>query len=243
MEQGPAPAGDPDPTQKIGGVALMVGAVVLIVFSALKVIVWREDTLEEYFESIAGNAVLWKVDNLLLAAGFWAIMVGVVGVHRSTPAGAAAAWTRLGLYGLIVGTALWTVELAAVGLGLPSVARDLDGAVGADKTLLFNVALSQYRTALELQNMSIMVYWLSLAVLGLGMTRGPLYSTWVGWAAVILGATTALVGVALALAGQGLWPVFAVLSFLTLAWALALGFAITLTTLRRPAIEPAEPAA
>ena len=40
--------------------------------------------------------------------------------------------------------------------------------------------------------------------------------------------------VTLALTGQGLWIVFAILSSLTIIWALALGISITLITWREP---------
>ena len=229
-----------DPLQRIAGFSLIVGAVVLLVFSALTRFMGASEDLEEYFGLIADQSTPWAIVHLLVAAGFWAMMIGAAGVHRSISTGTAAVWARVGFYGVVLGTALWTAQLALSGFGLPAVVEPLEVATGTDRVAVFNVAVASYRMIAGLQSMAIVVYWLGLASLGVGMTIGKVYASWVGWAAIVLGSTTAAVGAIWAATGLSLWPVYAVLSALTLVWALALGIGITLGARQSPAADSTE---
>ena len=51
----------------------------------------------QFVQKIADNrGGFWEVDNLLLAVGIWAFMIGATGIYRAINTGAAAAWVRLG---------------------------------------------------------------------------------------------------------------------------------------------------
>ena len=73
---------------------------------------------------VAANKGFFQVDQLLLAIGIWAIMIGIVGVYRSisSSGGGAAAWARVGFYGVIIGITLWTARFA-MGIGFAELAE------------------------------------------------------------------------------------------------------------------------
>ena len=136
---------------------------------------------------------------------------------------------RLGFYGVIVGTTLWTVRFA-MALGAAELVEQWAAATGSDKTTWFLVVSSVHHIIYALQSVAIIVHWLSFIFLGIGMVLSTVYAKWLGWVLIILGAVTVVVvGVPQALAGesQTLQFLFAILSGLTVLWALVLGIWIT----------------
>ena len=113
-----------DVLQRIAGIAFIVGAVLVGVFSIVLPRAGDPSDLQEVIQAVAdNNGGLFEVEFLLLAVGIWALMIGLVGLYRSISTGGAAAWARLGFYGVIVGTALWTATLFASILGFEEPMR------------------------------------------------------------------------------------------------------------------------
>lgn len=217
-----------DVLQRIGGVSFIAGAILLAVFNAVLPRADDPANLGKVIQEIVdARGGLWEVSHLLLAVGIWALMIGVVGVYRSIDTGAGAVWARLGFYGVIVGTALWTVLFALEGLGLPQVVELWEKASGADKPSLFQAASSISLLNMGLFSMVIIVYWLALLFLGIGMVLSAVYPRWLGWSIIILGvATVAAVGIPQAFAGASQIVtnvLFVVFSGLSTLWALAIG--------------------
>ncbi len=77
------------------------------------------------------NGGFLEIDHILIAVAFWALLMGMVGVYRSISSGGAAAWVRIGLYGMIIATTLRSVFLAIDGVGLAMVVEQWEGAMGA----------------------------------------------------------------------------------------------------------------
>lgn len=226
MEGESAQAIKGDVLQRLAGLSFVVGAVLLIVFNILHPRADDPEDVAQVIQSIADNrGGLWEVDHLLLAVGVWAVMIGVVGVYRSISTGGAAAWARLGFYGVVVGTTLWSMVFAFDGLGLPMVVEEWEKATGADKAALFLTASSWYRLSVGLFGMTILVYWLALVFVGVGMVLSPVYPKWLGWVIVVVGVPLVVTGVMIGVTGinQTLQIVFAVLSVLSTVWALVLG--------------------
>ena len=71
---------------------------------------------------VAANKGFFQVNQMLLAVGIWAIMIGIVGVYRSISNGNTAAWARVGFYRMIVGITLWTARFA-MGIGSAELAE------------------------------------------------------------------------------------------------------------------------
>lgn len=225
MQQGIAKG---DVLQRIAGVSFIVGAVLLAVFNAVLPRAGDPANFEKVIQKIVdARGGFWEADHLLLAVGVWALMIGVVGVYRSIDTGAGAVWARLGFYGVVVGTTLWTVVFALEGLGMPQAVELWEKASGADKASLFQAAHSISLVNLGLFSMVIIVYWLALLFLGIGMVLSTVYPKWLAWSITILGmATVGAVGIPQAFAGasqlvtNALFPIFSGLSTL---WALGLG--------------------
>ncbi len=228
MQQGIAKG---DALSRIAGISFIVGAVLLLVFNALLPRVSDPTNTQAVLQNIAANrGGVWELYHLLLAAGIWGLMIGVVGVYRSVTTGSAAVWARLGFYGVIVGTTLWSVLFALEGLGLAAVVGEWAKASGADKATLFLVASSLGKINLGLFSMTIIAYWLALTFVGIGMVLSTVYPKWLGWAAIVLSvAIVAAVGVPQALTEmtQTLQLLFVILSLLITLWALVLGIWIT----------------
>lgn len=215
-----------DVLSRLAGISFIVGAIVLVVFGILHPQVDDRTDIPAVIQKIADtNGGFWEADHLLIAVGYWALMIGVVGVYRSVSVGGAAAWARLGFYGVIVGTTLWSVLMALDGVGLAVVAEQWEEATGADKATLLLAATSLDGFLDGMRSIVSIVYWLALVFLGIGMALSTVYPKWLGGAIVLVGATMVVVGFLLGLTGisDPLLIVFIVSSLLTFLWALVTG--------------------
>ena len=211
-----------DVLQKIAGLSFIVGSILLIVFNILFPRASDPSDAAQFIQKVADNrGGLWEIDNLLLAVGIWGILIGATGVYRSITTGGAAAWARLGYYGLVVGTALWTALFALNGFGLSQVVKEM----GTDK-----VGESLVLMTNGLFSMVVIEWWLALTFLGIGMALSAVYPKGLGWVIIILGVATVVVGVLQGLGGPSktltnvLFPIVSILSTL---WTLVVGIWIT----------------
>ena len=219
-----------DVLQKIGGLSFIVGSILLIVFNALLPRVDDPSDMGEIIQKVAEKSGgFWEASHLLLAVGLWGLMIGVVAVYRSLSTGSSAPWARLGFYGVVVGTTLWTVVLGLDGAGLAEVAARWQAATGNEKEILFVVATALREFETGLFSLTIMAYWLALVFLGIGMALSTLYPKWLSGAIILLGAALVVVGVIFYFAdnSKALDSVFGILAGISTVWALLLGIWIT----------------
>ena len=218
-----------DVLQKIAGLSLIVGAILLVVFGLLHP---REELgdLSDTIQTIAdNNGGLWEIDHILIAMSFWVLMIGTVAVYRSISSGGAAAWVRLGFYTMIVATALRIVFLAVDGVGLAAVAEQWEEATGADKATVFATFSSLEGVLDGMRSVTDIFYGLALVLLGVGITISTVYPKWLGWTVVIAGAVWIVVGFVIGIAGlsSDLDIPFLIAFLLTVLWHLATGIVIT----------------
>ena len=107
-----------DVLQRIAGISFIVGGILSIVFGPLHPQSDPDDKLDVIQTIADNNGGFWELDHLLLAIALWAVTIGVIGSYRAISSGAAAAFARVGFYGVLVGTALWSVLWALDGVGL-----------------------------------------------------------------------------------------------------------------------------
>ena len=170
-----------DVLQRIGGLSLIVGSIIVIVFNALLPRVDDPGNIAEIIEKVAEKSGgFWEASHLLLAVGLWGLMIGIVAVYRSLSTGPAAPWARIGFYGVVVGTALWTVTLGLNGAGLAEVADRWQAATGGEKETLLLIATSLRVFETGIFSLTIMAYWMALVFLGIGMALSTLYPKWLG---------------------------------------------------------------
>ncbi|MBI4200639.1 MAG: DUF4386 family protein [Chloroflexi bacterium] len=210
-----------DVLQKLAGLSFIAGAILLIVSNALFPRPADPSDAAQFVQKIADSrGGFWEVDTLLLAVGIWAVMIGATGVYRSISTGGAAAWARLGYYGVIVGVTVWTV-LLALNLGLSQAVK----LAGTDRAVQVMAM-----TTSGVFSMSIIVLWLALTFLGIGMVLSAVYPKWAGWAIIVLGVATVIVGILQGLGGPSKTVtnvLFPIVSILTTLWGLVLGIWIT----------------
>jgi hypothetical protein len=152
---------------------------------------------------------------LAVPIGIWALAAGIGLVCRAIPMGRAAAVARLGFYGVLVGTAVVTVQFA---LSVAALAEGLDSAV----------RLPLWVAAIHVRSFSMTITWLGLAGVGLGIVTSRVYARWIGWMAlglgIGLGATSALsIGTGL---NRPLIAITGGMAALTAVWAILAGVSV-----------------
>ena len=153
-----------DALQQIAGVALIAGALLTGVSNVLHPTTSDPNNMQEWIQKIAqASPGYWQGIHIGLAVGLWLLAAGTAGIQRSITSGAGEAWARLGFYGLMMGTTLWTVIFGIDGLGVPMVVNEWQKAAAADKAAMFT-AVTTLMTALNgLTFLAVIGYWLSLA--------------------------------------------------------------------------------
>jgi hypothetical protein len=209
---------------KITSAAFIIGAVLLIIFNLLSPRPDDPANVQSVLKAMSSQRVLTLLSQLMLTAGIWLVMIGSAGVYRSIR-DKGAAWSRLGLYGVIVGTVLWSVTFALGSVGV-NTAADWVTASAADKASAYTIAAAVMDATSGIETMSIIMFWLALVLLGIGMARSTVYPRWLGWAAVVLGAAmVTVVGIPKFFNGytSALLLIFGGLAVLTTVWLLATG--------------------
>lgn len=214
-----------DVLQKLGSAGFIVGAILLIIFNVLLPRPSDPSNVQEVLTKWGGQEVLVQMSALLLAVGIWGLMIGIVGIYRSISTGAGAVWVRLGFYGVVVGTTVWTIAFALVMASADTAAAWI-AAPAAGKAAAYGVAAAVYAVNETMHTMSVIVYWLALVFLGIGMVLSSVYPRWMGWVVLVLGIVTMATGGVIRVFTGGistLQMIFAVLSILTTIWALVVG--------------------
>jgi hypothetical protein len=213
-----------DVLQKIASIGLIIGAILLIIFSSLEPRVSDPSDTAAVLQKFGENETLAEVCMLLIAVGLWVVMTGIAGIYRAISA-RGAAWARLGFYGIMVGTAILTLS-SALGMAEAGAAANMLTAPAAGYATAYSIAASLHAGALSVQTMGYIGYWLALAILGIGMVLSAVYPRWMGWVGIVLGiGTMAAVGIVMAFAGPGSTTqvVSMVLSLLSCLYALVVG--------------------
>lgn len=177
-----------------------------------------------FLQVVAGSRY-WAGIHWALLIGLVLMQIGFLAVKltlRDDPSPHdAGGWGRAGFHVLTVGLALWAgvcVAEAAV-KGLADGARGDPGLLGAARAV---AALGDAGiTAAEI------VYWLGIALLGLGIMQSTRYPRWMGAIGLVTGALLSVgVGWCRAFGGPNRWTEefgFPILAILTLVWTLVLG--------------------
>ncbi len=214
-----------DVLQRIGSVGFIIGAILLLIFNVLLPRPGDPSNVQEQLTKWGGQEVLVQICALLLAIGIWGLMIGIVGIYRSISTGGGAVWVRLGFYGIVVGTTVWTINFALV-MAMANTAASWIAAPAAGKAAAYGIAAAVAAVGGTMHTMSIIVYWLALVFVGIGMVLSSVYPRWMGWVLLVLGiATMATGGIVQVFTGptSTLQILFAVLSVLTTIWALVVG--------------------
>ncbi len=216
-----------DVLQRLGGIAFIIGGVLTIVFGPLFPRADDPANTQQVLTKLAENEGLSTIVYLGLAVGIWALMIGVVAVYRSISTGGAAAWVRLGFYGVIVGTTVFTVS-TAVGWATTGAAAVSGGTELGTPAYSTAAALGMLNNSIW--SMTLIVYWLAMAFLGIGMALSTVYPKWMGWVLLILGVLiVAVPGIPQAVGGpsQALGIITGVLLGLASIWAIVVGIWVT----------------
>lgn len=214
-----------DVLQRMAGISFIVSGILILVLYTMFPRASDPASTKSWLEAWANAGSSFKVIALLSAVGMWALLIGVVGIYRAHNVGAAAAWTRLGFYGVLVGTVLWTL-ISVNQIGLSSVLADWGKSSEPAKTALYQAAFSHVEMTNTLYSMNTIVYWLALTFVGIGMVLGAVYPKWLSWVLTILGGVTVVaVGIPNTLAGIGSVTniLIAIVASLTFLWALVTG--------------------
>lgn len=209
------------------GAALVAGALVTGVFNALHPLP-ADDPVATMRGIVDAGILFWKLDHLMLMVGFWLLAWGFIGLRRLVPEGPGAIAARLGLHGVLMGTAAWTVHDAIDGFARAEVAAAWAAAPAASQEMHAAIGTTVQHVTDATFPLIALFYWLSLALLGAGLARARALPALFGSALALVGAlVSGLAAYALFFGFGPAWDAaFATGATLTVVWALVAGVVV-----------------
>jgi hypothetical protein len=218
--------------QKLSSVGFIIGA---ILFGAGGLLMPHANTptsnLQEMLKPLGEHEFITQLSSLLMAIGFWSVLIGITGINRSITTGGAV-FARLGFYFTLTGTALWTVSLS-LDVAVASAVANWLSAPTAGKDEAWIVVASLSALGRGMVPITWIVYWLALALLNIAMIFSDVYPRRLCWTGLIVSIpVTALGGIQVFVPRSiTLTLIFSMLMMLTALWNLATGIWVARSTL------------
>ena len=213
-----------DALQKISSAGFILGAI-LIAASGLLMPHANAPTsdLQEMLKPLGEHEFLTQLSSLLIAIGFWAVMLGATGVYRSINAGGSA-WAQIGFNFILIGTVLWTISLSGDVATASNVSNWL-AAPADSKEAAWSAIAALSVSGRGLLALTWMIYSLGLAFLGMAMIQSDVYPRWLGRLGLIVTIPVTVLGAIQVFVPRSitLTLIFSMLMLLTTLWNLATG--------------------
>jgi hypothetical protein len=169
-----------DVLQKIGGAGFIIGAVLFGISGLLMPhAAGLTNDLQEMLKPLGEHEFITQLASLIMAIGFWAVLMGSMGVNRSIRSNGTA-WARLGFYFTLTRTVLWTVSLS-LDVAVANAVANWLAAPTASKDAAWSVVAALSAFGRGMVPMTWIVYWLALALLNIAMILSEVYPRWLGW--------------------------------------------------------------
>lgn len=102
------------------------------------------------------------------------------------------AWARLGFYGIIAGTTLFTLDFGLEGMGRAVALSAMEAAAEADQASIYGFVIGLTLISHPVFGLMVTLYWGSLALFGVAIIEGKVYPKWTGWALLALATANAV---------------------------------------------------
>ncbi|WP_367025861.1 hypothetical protein ABZN20_15680 [Methylococcus sp. ANG] len=213
-----------DRQQRLSGLGFIGGAILIVVGSLLLPRAPNLGDIQAMQKAYAEQAALLQACALLLAFGFWALLIGTAGVYHSITTDGAA-WARLGFYFHLVGAALWTIGMS-LDISYPAAILNWLAASESNREVAYSVVtvLSPLGFGRGTFPLNIIVNWLAFTFFSIAVLRSFTYPRWIGWYGLFLGIAGLALGIIMTFTGrEAVINPFVIFMFLNLVWWFAWG--------------------
>jgi hypothetical protein len=209
---------------RLGAIAALVGAILLIVSTALHPLGSDPADAPAAFADYAADT-LYVWSHLGQFAGFVGLGMGLAAFAGTVEPGRAAAWARLGAAGAVASVAAAAALQAVDGVALKALVDRWAAAAGEARPLAFEAAYAVRQVEIGLAGLLSVLGGLTLIAFSLAVLRSARYPTWLGAIGLLDGLGMAAAGAAQASTGSsGLAMALSMLtSSVFLAWAALAG--------------------
>ena len=220
---------------RIGAVAALVGALVLVVSTLLHPLGADPHDAPAAFAEYAADS-LWVWTHLGQFLGFALLAVALVALASTFEQGRAAAWGRIGLAGAAATIATAAALQAVDGIALKVMVDRWAATTGDTRELAYQTAFAVRQIEIGLASLLSLVSGLTLTTFGVALLVSSRYPGWLGALGLAGGLGTVAAGVAQASTGfSGLAMTLSMLaSAVLLGWVLLAGVVLWRLAQRLP---------
>jgi hypothetical protein len=145
----------------------------------------------------------WVPDHLVILVGLILMLGGLVAISRSITGGLPGALARLGYLAAVGGATVGLVLLAVDGVAAKHLAEAWAAAAPGDKAPALQALLAEEAINFALGTLFYILFaGVTFVLLGLAVAWSGTYPPWLGWAAVVAGVGSLVVGLVQAQVGE-----------------------------------------
>lgn len=197
----------------IAAVGLTVGGLLILT----SVLFPRPDDPADYagfLELMRENETRTKAVMLTVPVGIWLFALGIQVPPRVAPTSPAMDMVRVAGFAILIGAAAVTVQFS---LAAAAFAEADEG--------VSDLSVILWAAATYVRSFGMLVFWLGVALVGLGMVMDARFARWLAWPPVVIGIGLAGVSIVAILAGpsSATGAGSGILAALTAVWAISFG--------------------
>jgi hypothetical protein len=171
---------------RIGAVAAVVGAVMLLVGTLLHPIEADPNEAVEAFTEYAADRI-WILSHLTQFVGVVALGAALVALAGIMDTGRAAAWARIGAFGAASAVAAGAALQAVDGVALKVVADRWAAASGESRALAFEAAFAVRQVEIGLASLFSVLFGLTALAFSVSICFSRRFANWLGAVGLIGG--------------------------------------------------------
>lgn len=211
---------------RIGAVSAVIGAIVFAVANMLHPRSPDIEVTAEQVKTVAESGI-WLTDHLAFVLGALLVLGGLVALQRSITSEPGAAWARLGYVSALVSSGVVAVLVGLDGIASKVVHDAWAAAPAAEKAAALRISEALEEVDIGVFSIYIIVFFgITFILYGLAVALSEVYPKWLGWAAVVLGIASFIVGIVQAYVGLsvvGTNYLFSGFASLLTVWVLVMG--------------------
>jgi Domain of unknown function (DUF4386) len=186
---------------RLGGGAAIVGAILGGIGNLVHPVTPMHDQVG--VARVIADSKIWVPVHLAIVVGILLMLGGLVALYHSIRGGLADALARLGLFASVVGVTIGLILVILDGVAAPQLAQEWAAAAPGDQAVALGLVHANETINFALASLFNLVFaGVTFILFGLAVALSDVYPRWLGWVALVAGASSIVAGLIQAFTGE-----------------------------------------